>query len=258
MVSSEVLVVSDSKIPLASEPSVPGESPGQKLIRILKRYVGCSLTTRRADLADLVSRKVDKPEAVVGIATNCATSALGVMAKGGVKHPLLNKPYVNGMAIAWVRQIGIDLGALVKYDPKGPQPKPGSLLRYNTPGTNNDHVEWLLGPIGPGGVAEHGGGGRGNNAITSGTGDVRTSLGRPLLEWWDPDKLGIDVVALEQSEKAESSPPGDAQPSNVPEPPAPVVPVPPAPIEPVNSNSTWQVIINFFLMLLKFITGGKK
>lgn len=224
------------------QPSLPGESAGDKLIRTIKKYVGCSLSSRRDELGKLVARGVDKPEAVVTISTNCATTALGVMAEAGVKHPLLSKPYVSGMAVSWVRQIGLDLGALVKYTgPNGPQPKVGSLLRYNTAGTNNDHVEWLLSPIDAKGEADHAGGGRSNNAVTQDHGNVLTSWNRPLVEFWDPDKLGIELVpaALEPppgppvpdpkvEPQPEPGPSPEPSPVPVPEPtPAPIVPAPP-------------------------------
>lgn len=187
-------------VPYATLPSVPGEQPGEKLVRIVLDHVGCSLSRNREKLGELVSRNVDKPEAVVAIATNCATTALGVMAFAGVRHELLNKPYVSGMAVGWCRIIGQDLGALVKYTGKsGPQPKVGSLLRYNTSGKNDDHVEWLLSTMDERGSADHGGGGRPNNAVTREYGGVMHSYGRPLVEFWDPDKLGIDVVKIDDS-----------------------------------------------------------
>lgn len=252
--------VADPRTPIATVPSLPGEKPADKLIRLVKQYVGCSLTARRDELGELVSRGVDKPEAVVTIATNCATSALGIMAKAGVKHKLLNQPYANGMAIAWVRQIGLQTGALVKFDGKT-MPKPGSLMRYNTPGTNNDHVEWLLGPVAADGTAEHGGGGRADNAITSGTGDIRSSWGRPMVEWLDPDRLGIDInVALPVPVNPPETPVPDPEPVQEPEPPKPE-PEPPSPdpIVPVNNAvPAWKSIWSFFLMLINiFFTRGK-
>ena len=179
-------------------PTEPGEAPADRLVRILRTFVGCSLHSRRDDLGRLVARGVDDPEAVVTIATNCGTTALGIMALAGVDHALLSAPYRSGMAIAWLRTIGRDLGALNPYSPSNP-PKPGALLRYNTLGKNDDHVEWLLGPLGADGAADHGGGGRADNAITEGTGPVLASWGRPLVEWWDPDRLGILTVDEEPS-----------------------------------------------------------
>jgi len=205
--------------------AMTGDAAADKIIGLVRCYVGCSLTERRSDLSRLVSCGVDVPENVVTISTNCATTALGIMALAGVQHPLLKKPYENGKAIEWVRQIGVDLGALNKYKgPQGQQPKPGSLLRYNIAGTNDDHVEWLLGPIGSYGMADHAGGGRQNNAITEENSNVWSNNGRPLVEWWDPDKL----VCVD-------APVGTGVPSFVP---TPVV----APTPPPTFN--WQAFIN--------------
>jgi hypothetical protein len=179
--------------------SLPGESAGQKLARIVRQYVGCSLSNRADELGRLVARGVDDPKQVVGIKTNCAISALGVMAEAGVKHPLLTRKYVSGMAIAWVLQIGRDLGALVTIPSPLPftvEPPLGALLHYGKPGTNNDHVEWLLSEVAPSGAADTAGGGRANNAITSGRYVITRNNGRPLLHYIDPNKLGIELVPV--------------------------------------------------------------
>lgn len=185
-------------MPLVSKNSLPGETPGQKLARIVRHYVGCSLSARADELGALVARGVDDPKLVVGIKTNCGTSALGVMAEAGVQHNLLDRKYVSGMAIAWVLQVGRDLGALVTPPVPGvfagKKPPVGALLHYGTPGKNNDHVEWLLSDIAPSGAADTAGGGRANNAITEARQVVAWNNGRPLLHWLDPDKLGIEVV----------------------------------------------------------------
>jgi hypothetical protein len=148
------------------------------------------------------------------------------------------------MAVSWVRQIGINTGALQKYSPSNP-PKPGSLLRYCTPGSNNDHVEWLLAPMDANGNADHGGGGRSNNAITEGTGDVRSSWGRPLVEWWDPDLMGIPVLTQEAPEPTPPPPPPMVVP--VPPPPMPA----PGPSVPVPTKSGFQAIIDAITWLVK-------
>ncbi len=177
--------------------SLPGESAADKIVRLVNSYVGCSLSERREDLGKLVARGVDDPNVVVTITTNCGTSALGIEALAGVKDPLLDKKYVSGEAIAWVRQIAINLGALVKYTGKnGPQPKRGDLMHYFDVGKNNNHVEWCLSDPDENGVAEHGGGGRSNNAITKSTSSVYTNYYRPLQEIIDVDKLGIEIVDL--------------------------------------------------------------
>lgn len=181
--------------PIATINSLPGETPGDKIVRLVNSYIGCSLSERRDELSKLVARGVDDPNVVVTITTNCGTSCLGIMALAGVQDPLLNHKYVSGMAIAWVRQIAINLGALNKYTGKnGPQPKRGDLMHYFDDGKNNNHVEWCLSDPDENGIAEHGGGGRSNNAITKSTSSIYTNYYRPLKEFIDCNKLGIEIV----------------------------------------------------------------
>lgn len=183
-------------MPIATLNSLPGESAADKIVRLVNSYVGCSLSSRREDLGKLVARGVDDPNQVVTITTNCGTSALGILAIAGAKDPILDKKYVSGMAIAWVRQIGINLKALNKYTGKnGPQPKRGDLLHYYDDGKNNNHVEWCLSDPDENGIAEHGGGGRSNNAITKSTSSILTNYYRPLKEFISCDKLGIEIVS---------------------------------------------------------------
>jgi hypothetical protein len=184
-------------VTIAGKNSLPGETPGQKLVRIVRKYVGCSLLNRADELGTLVARGVDDPKKVVGIKTNCGMFALGVMAEAGVQHALLDRPYVVGMAIGWVLQIARERGALVTMPAQLPftvEPPVGALLHYGKPGTNNDHVEWLLSEVAPSGAADTAGGGRPNNAITAGRYVITRNAGRPLLHWVDPTKLGIEVV----------------------------------------------------------------
>ncbi len=203
---------------IASMNSLPGESPGQKLVRIVRHYAGCSLTARADELGALVARGVDDPARAVTIKTNCGMFAMGVMAQAGVASPVLERRYLsaNGLApganaIVWLRELGTKLGALVKLPVPGVinslgaghKPPPGALLRYNTAGKNDDHVEWLLSEVDVTGHAEHGGGGRTNNAITlcaadapNSAGLITWNYGRPLVEYWDPNKLGIEFVPV--------------------------------------------------------------
>jgi hypothetical protein len=164
------------------------ENSGELFVEIVKKYIGCSLSARRDELASLVARGVDDPAKTVLIKTNCGMFSLGVMWEAGVEHELVSQPYKLSMAISWLRQIGQDLGALNKYTPKNP-PKLGALLHYYTKGKNDNHVEWLLSTVNSNNSAEHGGGGRSNNAITSSKGLITWNVGRPLQEWWDPEEL---------------------------------------------------------------------
>lgn len=162
------------------------------LISIVKSYIGDSLLHNKDDLALLVSRQVDDPNQIVQIKTNCGMFALGVWWLVGVQHPLLQSKYKNGMAIAWIRQIAIAKKALRSY-PKDGKPVAGALLHYYTPGQNNNHVEFLLSDPDEKMNAEHAGGGRENNAITSLSGDISWSYqkSRKLMEWIDPVALLI-------------------------------------------------------------------
>jgi hypothetical protein len=181
--------------------SLNGEQPGDKIIRLVNGYIGCSLLNEKDKLGDLIARGVDDPKQVVTIQTNCGLFALGILEIAGAQDPILNKKYVSGQAIAWVRQIAINLSALNKYTGKdGPQPKRGDLMHYFDVGKNNNHMEWCLSDPDENGVAEHGGGGRSNNAITKSTSSVYTNYYRPLQEIIDCDKLGIEIVPANSDE----------------------------------------------------------
>ena len=180
------------------------ETAGERIARIVELYEGASRKRDADALGELVAREVDPPKLAVTIKTNCGMFALGVYFAAGVDSPILRRPYLakgglapGANAIAWLRELGNVTGALVKLKNQGKIPPGGlpvgALLRYNTAGTNNDHVEFLLGPVSSSGVARHGGGGRKDNAITIETGVVLDSWGRPLVEYWDPAKLGIDL-----------------------------------------------------------------
>ena len=172
-------------LPAPQFPPVSGESDGQRIARIVRSFNGCSLSSRRADLAALVGRGVDD-ESIVTIQTNCATFALGVLAAAGCAHPILKRTYVNGMAFSWLVQIGNDLGAWRDPATDGP-PVTGAAMWYEVAGMNDDHVEWCVDAS----VPIHGGGGRPNNAITVGPGPIALSCGRPLHRWLDPERLGL-------------------------------------------------------------------
>jgi hypothetical protein len=160
----------------------------ENIVELVKSYIGDSLTHNKDDLALLTARQVDDPDKIVQIKTNCGMFALGIWWAAGVKHELLNTKYKSGMAIAWVRRIAIEKNALRTYPKNGP-PVAGSLLHYFTPGKNDSHVEFCLSNPDKNMVAEHGGGGRPDNAITSGISDIKTNYYRRLQEWVDPVAL---------------------------------------------------------------------
>jgi Putative peptidoglycan binding domain len=152
---------------------------------LVHSYAGVSLDHDRKALGELVARGVDDPERVVGIKTNCATTALGFLALLGVDHRLLREPYRIGMAMAWLVEIGNALGIIHEWHGDRSVLHPGILMHYCLPESTNDHVEWLLTEPDAMGVAYHGGGGRAQNAITVGYGSVLTNAGRPLIHYWD-------------------------------------------------------------------------
>lgn len=165
-------------------------TPSQQLIvDAVNRYVGCSLSSRRDELAELVCFPGDNPALDVAIKTNCAMFALGIWRAVGVEHELLQGKYHNGMAMAWVLQIARDKGALVRATGTLETPPPGALMHYANEGHNNDHVEFCLSEPNALRQIEHAGGGRTDNAITSGTGPWSWNYGRPLQHWVDPDRL---------------------------------------------------------------------
>lgn len=179
--------------PIATRPIVPGEMPGDRIIRIARPYDGCSLKNRTSELADLIARGVDKPAEAVQIKTNCGMFALGVLAAAGVPHPLLSQPYQSMMAIDWLDRIARNQGARVKYDGDFTKIKPGAVLHYfTTPQAGNDHIEILASSPRAGGLGDIIGGGKDNNLVLYQPNvPITSNHGRPLQYWYDPDKLGI-------------------------------------------------------------------
>lgn len=165
-----------------------GESREDRLARWLRTCNGVSLSNRVEVLKALIRRNVD-PESLLSWEweTDCATTALGFLAAGCVTpeamfHKLLQTVSVNGTSIAWIFQMGRELGVVRNYTPGSMLPLKGNLVAY----AHGAHVEWILGDVDPTtGIADHGGGGRANNAITVGRGDIRTSANRPLTEIYD-------------------------------------------------------------------------
>jgi hypothetical protein len=199
-------------------PDVSDESARDRLCRLVRFCDGWSLSHNRDNLAALVGRGVDPPSSTsVEWRTNCATSALGIVAfacgtveAANAVHALLAKPSENGKALTWLSQIGDAKGAWVAYSTKGAQPAAGDLMWYwNHPTKVNDkgetvvvyddHVEWCLCDTAQDFTADHGGGGRSDNAITVGSGDIRFNAGRALRKFLNLDKLGIVPVATENT-----------------------------------------------------------
>jgi hypothetical protein len=181
-----------AKKPLGLTP-YPNMATPENIIEIVKSYIGDSLVNKKDDLAELVARGVDDPNQIVQVHTNCGMFALGVWCLVGVQHDLLKTKYINGQAIAWVRKIALAKNALRTYPKDGP-PVAGALMHYYTPGSNDNHVEFLLENPNAKHVALHAGGGRDKNEIGSGTSDITWSWqpSRRLKEWIDPVALLVD------------------------------------------------------------------
>ena len=168
-----------------------GETAGQQVARIVRALVGISLVHDHDKLVQLflINERPDRAAIVASMKTNCGTFMREVWALAGCDDSLILCPYTIGMAVAWDLEAARKCGALVD----GSQWKSieeGWGLHYGNPGKNNDHMEFSLGfPDSATGVCDHAGGGRLNNAITLETGDVRWSLGRPLLNAINPEKM---------------------------------------------------------------------
>jgi hypothetical protein len=185
------------------------EHRGETIARMAEAYVGCSLSERTAELAELVAGGDDDPAQAVRVRTNCATFARGIMEACGVYHDALDRPYELGAAVADVLDIARSRRALAPNVTRWATLPRGSLLHYGVAGRNVDHIEFLLGDatLENGFVAPTCGGGRPNNAITRmDPHDVRrTPSGNPLAHVVHPVpllaqtvELGIDVAGAYQ------------------------------------------------------------
>jgi len=213
-----------SVLPAPQFPPVVGETGGQRIARIVKAYVGCSLAVRREDLAALVGRGIDD-ESIVTWETNCCTFFLGVLTAAGLDFPALKVPLKNGEEFGVLVAIGDHFNAWRVPAPSELIPE-GAGLWYHVSGKNVDHVEAVLAP--PDG---HGGGGRTNNAIEEETGDLHWGAGRPLYKWLDPSALQLpDAMASDGGD-----PVGDPLPSEAPTRPS-LIP-PPLPFDPVTGDT---------------------
>lgn len=163
---------------------VVGEDSGQRIVRIVRSFSGCSLSVRTKELAALVGRGVDD-ESIAQWKTNCATFVLGVLFAAGCPYAALWKPIKNGMSFAVLVNIGQYYSAWRDPAVDGP-PVPGSVMWYELPGENDDHAEFHLAP-----PDEHGGGGRGDNLISIGDSPEAFSWGRPMHRWLD-----VSCIAL--------------------------------------------------------------
>ena len=164
------------------------ESVEDRLVRFIHTFDNVSLSNKADWLNQLVGRGVD-PKGLNAYLwrTNCATTALGFIAAACIDksaatdlHPLLTTMSKIGTSISWIYKIGSATRTMKVYRPGMKLPRV-CLVGYST----GAHVEWILSDTDSNGIAEHGGGGRANNAITVGKGNVLTSMGRRITEVFD-------------------------------------------------------------------------
>lgn len=175
-----------------------GETAGQHIKRAVLAFVGCSLHSHPERLIALAA--VDDPYDAAkwaALKTNCATTMRWLLSLVGCPSKFVTQPDVVGMSMSWDIEAARECGALISLKDNPDAWKlcdEGWGLHYGIPGTNDDHVEWCLSKPDANGIADHAGGGREDNAITQGRGDIRKSLGRPLLHVSNPNKMRIPVV----------------------------------------------------------------
>ena len=243
---------------IALQQPLPGELPGEHVARVALAFEGCSLIHERDKLNALFLVNEATPQAAANTAlasTNCGTSARQFLCIAGCPDNYITRPYETGQAISWLLAAAFHCGAAIDCHTNPNAWKildAGWLIRYNTPGQNNDHIEMCLSKPDPNtGVAHHIGGGRANNCIgPMETGDIRHSLGRPIAHIIDPNKLGIPTLPALPAPQPDPTP----TPQPTPDPtPAPIVSN-----EGQGSVSVIGQIIQFILGLLQAIFGGKK
>lgn len=99
--------------------------------------LGYAAPTRAAYLALVAPLAVEGPQLQeeMGHMWSCALTTMGLWRRVGVRHELLDRPYVIGQAMAWVSKVGEDFGAEV-YPGEGRMPGVGDAVEVN----NGNHV----------------------------------------------------------------------------------------------------------------------
>jgi hypothetical protein len=243
---------------VALQTPLPGETQGQHIARCVQAFNGVSLSQNVAqlDALFLVNETPARAPQVATLQTNCATFARCIFALAGCTSNYVLEPYPIGAGISLVLEAAQQLGCLITA---ATTPNylsmlgPGCLIHYAVPNTNDDHVEFCLSVPDPTtGVALHGGGGRPNNAITVGTGDIRMSLGRPIQHIILPTNMAVAGPSVVITPPVDPTPP--PAPSQVPANPAPV-PITPGPIPAtiVAQPSLVDQIMQIVMKVLKFM-----
>lgn len=170
---------------------------GMRLVSLVRKFDNCDLDHNGDELRAFISRGIDNPDTLLNAhISTCGLFALAVWHALEIPHPLLSEPYVPGMAIAWLVQIAHDLGA-VRFPRGHAPPGVGALMHYHSRRpSNDDHVEFCLGPVDSHYFADHGGGGRAKCGVDVSNSNVYWNLGRPLQAWYDLEALVNGHVAI--------------------------------------------------------------
>jgi hypothetical protein len=177
-----------------------GETTGEHLARIVRALDGISLHKHGDMLAQLFY--ANEPDAaraaqVATWKTNCASSARAIYALAGVEADDLEiiNPLPNGAAVTLIRSYAARHKAVIPGS-QWHMLRAGCGMMYWASG-NDAHFEFCLGDVDGAGVADHGGGGRSDNAIDCKRGDVRMSWNRPLQEIYLPELMVTNEATLD-------------------------------------------------------------
>ncbi len=168
------------------------ETAGDHVVRIVRACDGISLHNHADELAALFRRiegDNERARRVSTWATNCATFADAALTLAGAPPGCrLLDPLRVGVAMTQLRE-GAKAGRLPGTQWRSL--RAGWLMIYWSGAGNDAHAEFCLTTPDAVGVAEHGGGGRPDNAITCSKApeSILWSHGRRLQEIYDPERI---------------------------------------------------------------------
>jgi len=183
---------------------LPGETPGEHLARCAQAFNGVSLTNNVAKLNSLflVNETAQRAPQVAQVQTNCATFLRAILALAGCTSNFVLEPYPIGAGISLILEAAQQMGCLISAAATPNYMSlivPGTIIHYAVAGTNDDHVEMVVSAPDPiTNICQHVGAGRPGNAVSIETGQIKTSLGRPIQHIILPMNMataGATVVA---------------------------------------------------------------
>lgn len=242
---------------VALQNPLPGETQGEHIARCVQAFNGVSLSQNvdKLNALFLVNETPQRAPQVATLQTNCATFARCIFALAGCTSNYVLEPYPIGAGISLVLEAAQQLGCLVPATTPNylSMLGPGCLIHYGVPNTNDDHVEFCLSVPDPvTGIALHGGGGRPNNAVTVGTGDIRKSLGRPIQHIILPTNMAVAGAPAVVTPPIDPTPPvAPSQPQVVINPPQPVPQ--PIPVPTPAQASLVEEVLSVVMKVLKWV-----